>query len=231
MLDLLVRGGLVASSDAIGVQDIAVRDGKIVALSAPGELTAESNRVVDATDHVVVPGGVDPHTHLASRIPMRTERTMETLGPEADTLGMAFGGVTTHIDFCWVYPDVRLQDAIDTRLQRWNGQSYVDYSFHVAFMGATPVELFDQVPELSQAGFPSFKVFTCNSLPIRPPRRPSRMDFGRIGLLMDKAASNNCIVLLHAEDDDLVQFNYEVFTRAGKTSGANLHLVHSKLSE
>lgn len=231
MLDLTVCGGLVVGPDTVSHQDIAVREGKIVALARPGELPGDGAEVVDASGKVVVPGGVEPHTHLAQRIVMRTEGEMYTLGPEEDTLGMAFGGVTTHIDFCSIYPDIQPQDGIEQRMLRWKGQSYIDYAFHVSFMGATPIEFFDQVPELVQAGFPSFKVFTCNSLPLRPPRRPSKIDFGRIGLLMEKAALNDGIVVVHGEDDDLVQFNYELFTRDGRTAGTNLHLVHSKLSE
>src|SRR5579859_894368 len=57
------------------------------------------------------------------------------------------------------------------------------------------------------------------------------MDFGRIGRLMERVAASNGIVVVHAEDDDLVQFNYELFTQQGRTAGTNLHLVHSKLSE
>ena len=50
-------------------------------------------------------------------------------------------------------------------MQRWKGKSLVDYAFNVNFMGATPIQAMDQIPELVQAGFPSFKVFICNVLP------------------------------------------------------------------
>jgi dihydropyrimidinase len=48
---------------------------------------------------------------------------------------------------------------------------------------------------------------------------------------MEKVAGGGGIVVVHGEDDDLVQFNYELFTQEGRTAGTNLHLVHSKLSE
>jgi dihydropyrimidinase len=231
MLDLLVKGGLVVGPDAIGNWDIGVLDGKIVTLSLTGSATPDARQVIDAGGLLVVPGGIEPHAHLAHYISMRTESEMYTLGPEEDTVGMAFGGVTTHIDFCQVYPGTTAQQALEQRMGRWRGQSLIDYAFHVNFMGATPIDAFDQVPELIQAGFASFKVFTCNVLPPVPPRRSYRMDFGRIGLLMDKVAASNGIVVVHGEDDDIVQFNYEQFNRQGRTAGTNLHLVHSKLSE
>jgi hypothetical protein len=58
-----------------------------------------------------VPGGIEPHAHLAHFISMRTESEMYTLGPEEDTVGMAFGGVTTHIDFCQIYPGTTAEQA------------------------------------------------------------------------------------------------------------------------
>jgi dihydropyrimidinase len=230
-LDLLVRGGRVVTPESVGTYDIGVQDGRIATLSLPEAGPTEARQVVDASGRVVVPGGVEPHAHLAHYISMRTESEMYTLGPEEDTVGMAFGGVTTHIDFCQVYPGTTAQAALEQRTNRWKGQSVIDYAFHVNFMGATPIDAFEQVPELVQAGFASFKVFTCNVLPPRPPRRTYKMDFGRIGYLMDKVAAAGGIMVVHGEDDDLVQFNYELFNQQGRTAGTNLHLVHSKLSE
>jgi dihydropyrimidinase len=231
MLDLLVHGGRVVGPDGAGNWDIGIKDGRIVTLSASAAPPVEATQTIDATGLLIVPGGIEPHTHLAHFISMRTESEMYTLGPEEDTVGMAFGGVTTHIDFCQVYPGSTAEQALQQRTERWNGKSLIDYSFHINFMGATPIGAFEQVPELIQAGFPSFKVFTCNVLPPRPPRRSYRMDFGRIGHLMERVAANGGIMVVHGEDDDLVQFNYELFTEQGRTSGSNLHLVHSKLSE
>jgi dihydropyrimidinase len=231
MLDLLVRGGRVVTPEAIGAFDIGVLDGKIATLGLPGAGPQEAHQSIDASGRLVVPGGIEPHAHLAHYISMRTESEMYTLGPEEDTVGMAFGGVTTHIDFCQVYPGATAQGALEQRMNRWKGQSLIDYAFHLNFMGATPIDAFEQVPELIQAGFASFKVFTCNVLPPVPPRRSYKMDFGRIGHLMQKVAAAGGIMVVHGEDDDLVQFNYELFSKQGRTAGANLHLVHSKLSE
>src|SRR6185503_13075306 len=97
-----------------------VRDGKIVTLSAAGEgPTGEAAQTIDATGLLLVPGGIDPHTHLAHFISMRTESESYTLGPEEDTVGMAFGGVTTHIDFCQVYAGVSAERALEDRISRW----------------------------------------------------------------------------------------------------------------
>ena len=144
---------------------------------------------------------------------------------------MAFGGTTTHVDFAWVHPQNDVTCAIERRMNRWNNKSHVDYTFHVALTGQLPLKTFDQLPEAIQQGFPSFKVFTADFLPPHPRRFPLRMDFGRIQLAMEKVAAHDGIMVVHAEDHDIVQFNYERFKAEGRTEGWNMHLVHSKLSE
>jgi dihydropyrimidinase len=230
MLDLLVRGGDVVTPQGVGKWTIGIKGEQVVSVGVD-DPSLEAARVVDATGKIVVPGGIEPHAHLASLIGMHPTGRLFTLGPEEDTLGMAFGGVTTHVDFVFVHPATDIPTALRRRVERWQGKSYVDYSFHVALGGALPTRIFDQIPEAIQDGFPSFKVFTNEVLPPHPKRQPFKLDFGRIGLAMERAARHGGIMVVHAEDDDIVQFNYERFKEEGLTDGANLHLVHSKLSE
>ena len=82
MLDLLVQGGLVVGPEAVGNWDIGVRDGKIVSLSTSEAPAADAAQTIDANGLLVVPGGIEPHAHLAHFISMRTESEMYTLGPE-----------------------------------------------------------------------------------------------------------------------------------------------------
>src|SRR5439155_904490 len=134
MLDLLIRGGDVVTAQGVGRWDVAVEGERIVALGLPdGGLQA--GRVIDASGKIVVPGGVEPHTHLAHFISMQPEENLHTLGPEDDTRGMVFGGTTTHVDFCFVRPGTDVQQVIETRAARWKGNSYTDYSFHVTLQG------------------------------------------------------------------------------------------------
>ncbi len=68
-------------------------------------------------------------------------------------------------------------------------------------------------------------------LPPHPKRAGNRIDFGRIHHAMEKVAAHGGIMVVHGEDEDLVQFNYERFREEGRMDGSNLHLVHTKLSE
>jgi dihydropyrimidinase len=231
VLDLVIRGGRVITPQGVGAWDVGVQEERIAVLGAPGTLPGEATRVIDATGLIVAPGGVEPHTHLAHGIMSHPESPSITLGPEEDTRGMACGGTTTHIDFCYVRPGGEIMPVLEQRAERWKGQSYVDYAFHITLAGALPLRVFDQIPEAIQQGHPSFKVFTTNVLPPHPKRAGNRLDFGRIGLAMEKVAQHGGIMVVHGEDEDLVQFNYERFREEGRLDGTNMHLVHTKLSE
>jgi dihydropyrimidinase len=230
-LDLLIRGGRVVTPRGVGDWDVGIAGERIAAVSLPGTLPADGARVVDAAGRIVVPGGVEPHTHLAHGIRTQPDEPGLTLGPEDDTRGMAIGGTTTHIDFCFVRPGSEIAEVIEQRQSRWAGNSYVDYAFHVTLSGALAPRTFEQMPEAIQAGFPSFKVFTTDILPPHPKRPSFRLDFGRIQLAMERAARHGGLVTVHGEDDELVQFNYERFRAEGRMDAANMHLVHTQLSE
>jgi dihydropyrimidinase len=144
---------------------------------------------------------------------------------------MAFGGTTTHIDFCYVRPGGDIPTAIAQRAARWKGNSHVDYAFHVTLCGALELRVFDQIPDAVREGYPTFKAFTTNVLPPHPKRQGNRLDFGRIQLAMEQAVPAGGLLVIHGEDEDLVQFNYERFRAEKRTDGTNMHLVHSKLSE
>ncbi|HJU29165.1 MAG TPA: amidohydrolase family protein [Candidatus Binataceae bacterium] len=230
MLDLLIRGADVVTPGGVGKWTIGI-EGERIAMVAADDPSLQAARVIDATGKIVIPGGIEPHAHLASLIGMHPEGRLFTLGPEEDTYGMAFGGVTTHIDFVFVHPATDIPTALTRRLERWKEKSFIDYSFHIALGGALPFKIFDQMAEAIQEGFPSFKIFTNEVLPPHPKRLPFKLDFGRIGLAMERAARHGGIMVVHAEDDDIVQFNYERFKHEGRVGGENLHLVHSNLSE
>ncbi len=230
MLDLVIRGGQVVTPHGVGAFDIGIQGEQIVLVGPSGTLP-ETARTLDASDAIVVPGGIDPHTHLAHPIMSHPEEPGVTMGPEDDTRGMVFGGTTSHIDFTFVRPGGDIPGAIEPRTARWKGNSYNDYAFHVTLAGALPLKVFEQIPEAVQEGFASFKVFTTNILPPHPKRSGNRIDFGRIQHAMGKIAAAGGLMTVHGEDEDIVQFMYEKFREEGRMEGWNMHLVHNKLSE
>src|SRR5260370_24801473 len=139
MLDLLIRGGDIVTPQGVGKWSIGINGEQIVSVGLD-DPRAEAGRIIDARGKIVVPGGIEPHAHLASLIGMRPEGRLFTLGPEKDTVGMAFGGTTTHIDFCFVHPATDIPTAVPRRAERWKGKTYVDYSVHLALRPALPLK-------------------------------------------------------------------------------------------
>jgi dihydropyrimidinase len=228
MLDLVVRSDRVVTPHGVGAYDVAIQRDRIVAVAAPGTLTGDIARTIDATGKFVVPGGIDPHTHCHWPVPFPGTPGSLSAGPEQVSRAALFGGTTTLIDFAAWEAGETLQQTIERRDNDWRGQCYTDYAFHVMLIGAPPPDVLDQIPETIQAGFPSFKMFTTD---ITPSRRGRRVLFGHIWEVLLRLARHGGIGAIHAEDDDIVMYLYEKLAREGRTSFHNLAEVHNTLSE
>ena len=102
MFDLIIRGGEVVTPQGVVSCDVAVAGEAIAALAAPGALAADSaKRVIDATRHIVMPGGIDPHVHLHHAWTKPDGTALITAGPEQVGRAALFGGTTTFIDFAY----------------------------------------------------------------------------------------------------------------------------------
>ena len=101
MLDLIIRGGKVVTPAEVGEMDVAIQGEKIVAVTSPGALEAQAGRTIDAKGKIVIPGGIEPHSHMA--MPVREDWAggpgVLTQSPEGGSRSAAFGGTTTIIDF------------------------------------------------------------------------------------------------------------------------------------
>ena len=106
MLDTVVTGGQVVTPQGVAEVDIAIADGRIAALAHPGVLATEGAHVIDASGMIVLPGGIEPHTHIGIPVPEKWAGRPEvfTQPPEAATRAAAFGGVTTLLDFAGTLP-------------------------------------------------------------------------------------------------------------------------------
>src|SRR5262249_56273247 len=125
---VLIRGGQVVTPQGVGTWSIGVQGEKIVFVGTADQ-SVQAGRTIDAEGKIVVPGGIEPHAHLDIFDLTNPDSGKSTLGPEDDTRGMAYGGTTTHLDFCFVDPSVEITRAVEERAARWKGNSFVDYSF------------------------------------------------------------------------------------------------------
>ncbi len=92
MLDILIKGGQLATGSAVFKSDIGIKGGKIVVIGEAG-FTGDASRTIDATGKVVIPGVIDPHVHY------RGITSEIADGPEDASVSAAYGGITTFLVF------------------------------------------------------------------------------------------------------------------------------------
>src|SRR5438132_983227 len=202
MLDYVIKGGQVVTPGGVGQWDIGIRGEKIVAIAEPGSLTDTVGRVIDASDKIVIPGGIEPHAHVAA--PIMGHPNTETAPPDQVRRAALFGGTTTLADFAIQGPGRDIFQAIEERNGRWQGQSYADYTYHCMLLGDIPSEVMAQIPQVIEAGFPTFKVFTTN---IRPNTVDRMARLGHVAAVMEEVAANNGLMVVHAEEDRQALWN------------------------
>ena len=125
MTSLLIRGGTVVNADCAFRADVLCVDGRIAAVAS--NLDATGTTTIDAGGQYVMPGGIDPHTHM--QLPFMGTVTMDDFYT-GTAAGLA-GGTTTIIDFVIPDPKQPLMDAWRT-WRGWAEKAASDYSFHVA---------------------------------------------------------------------------------------------------
>ena len=231
MVEFIIKGGQVVTPWGVGGWDVAVEGEKIVAVAEQGTFPGDGARVIDATGKIVVPGGIEPHAHVAFSVPGQTG--VETPPPEQISRSALFGGTTTLTDFATRWRGMDISQTIDDRNSRWGGKSYCDYSYHCMLIGDTPSSIIAQVREAIEAGFPTFKIFTTNIRPVSRLPEDERwlMGMGQLSGVMEQAATHGGLMFVHSEDDDVVQYMYNKLTEEERTEWFNIHEIHNNMSE
>lgn len=201
--DLLIRGGTVVTADGSRRADVRVR-GEVVTEIGALEPAAEE-RVIDATGLLILPGGVDPHVHLAP---------IGDLFPFADdfTSGSraAFaGGITTVGHMAFPQGGELPLATLEREVAVIEAQALADVFVHTTIVDPTP-EAIGELPGLVASGQPSIKVF----MPFETfePRVPAFLK------LMRAAKENGVRVAIHCEDAHTLEYAVESLLAAGKTS-------------
>ncbi|KAL8210204.1 hypothetical protein R6Q57_006936 [Mikania cordata] len=149
---ILIKGGTVVNADHLEVADVYIEDGVIVDVR-PNIKVSDEFRVVDATGKFVMPGGIDPHTHLAMEF-MGAETIDSFFSGQAAALA---GGTTMHIDF--VIP-VRgsLSKGYEAYVEKAK-LSCMDYGFHMAITKWDDTVSKEMEIMVKEKGINSFKFF------------------------------------------------------------------------
>jgi len=185
----LIKGGTVVTADRSWKADVFIQHDKIVAIGP--DLTHDADHVIDASGCYVMPGGIDPHTHME----MPFMGTFSTDDFDSGTAAALAGGTTMTVDFCLPAPNQSLIEA----LQQWYqkaGKARTDYSFHMAITWWDK-QVFDEMPKVVEQGINTFKHFMAYKGALMVEDDEMFASFSR-------CAELGAMPLVHAENGDVV---------------------------
>ena len=185
---LLLEGGTVVTASGSAPADVLVEGERIAGLLAPGTAPDLDARRMDATGKLVVPGGVDVHTHM--EMPFGGTRSADTFS--TGTRAAAFGGTTTIVDFAIQPRGATAREGLDTWMARAEGRCAIDFGFHMILSDVTDQAL-KEMQGLVDDGVTSFKLFMAYP-------GVFYSDDGQILRAMQAAANTGALVMMHAEN-------------------------------
>lgn len=202
-MSILIKNGLVVTSTSSYTADVYVEAGKIKSIGTHLDLIADT--IVDAKGKYVLPGTIDPHTHLA----MPFMGTFAQDDYETGTIAAACGGVTSVIDFDLQQKGESLFEAIERKKSWADGKVAVDYSLHPAIMDPRPEVIAEVKDAIEKYGTPSFKVFMVYDF---------RVDDATMIKLLRETKKYGGLVQVHAENVHMINYLNEEFEKAGTLS-------------
>jgi dihydropyrimidinase len=213
----IIRNGRIVTAVDDYRADILVEGERVTTIGA--RLDMEADRVIDAAGKLVIPGGIDPHTHM--ELPFGGTESSDDF--RTGTIAAAHGGTTTIIDFAVQYKGQALREGLDRWHQKAEGKAAIDYGFHLI---VTDLED-ERVPELYDVmdeGITSFKLFMAYP-------GVFLSDDATIFRAMSAAGSRGGLVCMHAENGVVIN---EIIKRAlaeGRTAPKYHALTRPTIAE
>jgi dihydropyrimidinase len=216
MLDLAIVGATTVTPSGVGPGDVGISGSKITQVAPPGTLES-AHRTIDAHGMLLIPGAVDPHTHLDAE--MFSLHTIDDF--ESGTVAAAAGGVTTIVDYAFQAQGGSLAGAIEKWTAKAQPRATIDYGFHIALLDPSP-EAIAEIPRVVDRGITSFKIFMMQGFENRA------RDYLRA---FKVAGESGALLAIHAEDEHLIGFCTERLLAAGKDDVAHFAASRPPLSE
>ncbi|MEU5217711.1 dihydropyrimidinase [Streptomyces sp. NPDC020807] len=205
MTRTLITGGLVITAADEVHADVLIEHGRVVALAAPGTQEWTADRVIDASQKYVIPGGVDAHTHM--ELPFGGTFASDTF--ETGTRAAAWGGTTTIVDFAVQAKGEPLRAGLDAWMAKADGNCAIDYAFHMIMSDVNESTL-REMPKLVELGVSSFKLFMAYP-------GVFYSDDGQILRAMQVAGETGGLIMMHAENGIAIDVLVEQALARGET--------------
>ncbi len=210
---LLIRGGTLVDEAGIRVGDVLIEGDRIAAVGPDAQ--APGAEVIDASGALVIPGGIDVHTHFD--LPVGAVRSADDFG--SGTVAAACGGTTCVLDFAGAGRE-RPEEALREWHAKARGRAAVDYGFHLTVTSVPdrPNEAQALFRSLLEQGVTSVKLYLAY---------PERLmvDDATLGHALRAAAQTGVLVCVHAEDGNSVERLTADVLASGRTQPEALPLA------
>ena len=209
LFDLVIRNGTVVTASDISRCDVGIRGGKVVSLA---DSLAGGDREIDADSMLVLPGGIDAHCHLDQPMApgLAAKGAVMADGFRTGSISAAFGGTTTIVPFCVQHRGDSMTAAVADYMARADGQAVIDYAFHLIVSDPTANVIGQELPALIRRGHTSLKVYMTYEA--------MQLSDRQILDVLETARRERAIVLIHAENHDMIGWLSERLEAAGRVA-------------
>src|SRR4051812_9978462 len=203
-MSVLIKGGRVVTAADDYVADVYVDDETVTLIGE--SLDQPADRVIDASGKYLLPGGVDPHTHLD----MPFGGTTTTDNVKSGQTAAAFGGTTTHVDFVIQPQGATFGAALEDWRSKADGKQVIDMGYHMAVTDLKEGGTLEELATLPDQGVTSYKLFMAY-------KGALMVDDETLFKTMEVAAQTGALVMVHAENGDAIDVLVKQALAEGKT--------------
>jgi dihydropyrimidinase len=203
-MSVLIKGGRILTAADDYVADVYVEDETVTLIGE--SLDQPADKVIDATGKYVLPGGVDPHTHLD--MPFGGTVTIDDV--ESGQISAAFGVTTCHVDFIIQPQGMSFAAAFDEWKSKANGKQLIDMGYHMAVTDLKEGGTLEELASLPDEGITSYKLFMAY-------KGALMVDDETLFKVMQVAAETGALVMVHAENGDAIDVLVKQALAEGKT--------------
>ena len=189
-MSILIKGGRVVTAVDDYFADVLVEGERITQIGK--DLAVKVDRTIDAKSKLVIPGGIDAHTHF--ELPFGGTVSADDF--DSGTKAAAHGGTTTIIDFAVQTKGKSTLEGLDQWHKKAEGKATIDYGFHM-IVTDMPVERLPEMDRLAEAGVTSYKLFMAYPGVLY-------VDDGTLYRAFRRAGHNHTRICMHAENGNVI---------------------------
>jgi dihydropyrimidinase len=205
-MSVLIKGGRIVTAADDYVGDVYIENGTVTLIGESLDVAAD--KTIDATGKLVIPGAIDPHTHIEMFFGGTTTCDDFTSG----TVSAAFGGTTTLVDFCMQAPGTSFQQALENYHEKIDRcKPVIDVGFHIGVTDLREGGTLEDLAKLPDEGITSYKLFMAYKGAVM-------VDDETLFKAMETAAESGAMIMVHAENGDAIDIIVKRAVAEGKTA-------------